>query len=79
MKRLILTALFVLSITGCASMNEDFSCNQTATDSCLTIDQVNAMTEPKGRFKRQSVFHQAANQSSSNEVIWLSDNQIGVR
>lgn len=30
--------------TGCGTMNSDFSCNATAGDSCLTIEQVDAMT-----------------------------------
>lgn len=79
MKRFMVMSLFVLSMTGCASMNESFSCNETATDSCLTIDEVNAMTEPKGNFKKQSVFHQAQNSSSSDEVLWLSENKVEVR
>ena len=79
MNRLIITTILALLMNGCAVMNESFSCNETATDSCLTIDKVNAMTEPKGRFKKQSIFHQAKNTTSQNEVIWLSDNQVGVR
>lgn len=33
-----------LLISSCATMNSDFSCKATATDSCLTIEQVDAMT-----------------------------------
>ncbi|WP_412755618.1 conjugal transfer protein [Legionella longbeachae] len=33
----------LLSLTGC-TMNSNFSCNATAGDSCLTIEQVDAMT-----------------------------------
>ncbi|QMT62121.1 conjugal transfer protein [Legionella sp. PC997] len=36
----ILTAF----LTSCGTMNSDFSCNTTAGDSCLTIEQVDAMT-----------------------------------
>ncbi|HHF7365624.1 TPA: conjugal transfer protein [Legionella bozemanae] len=36
----ILTTL----LTGCSTMNSNFSCNVTAGDSCLTIEQVDAMT-----------------------------------
>jgi conjugal transfer pilus assembly protein TraV len=31
-------------LTGCSTMNSNFSCNKTAGDSCLTIEQVDAMT-----------------------------------
>ncbi len=31
-------------LTGCNTMNADFSCNTTAGDSCLTIEQVDEMT-----------------------------------
>ncbi|STX81714.1 conjugative transfer protein [Legionella busanensis] len=43
-------ALFVLIpilcglMAGCGTMNSDFSCHATAGDSCLTIEQVDAMT-----------------------------------
>lgn len=33
-----------LGIAGCSTMNSEFSCNATAGDSCLTIEQVDAMT-----------------------------------
>jgi hypothetical protein len=33
----------VLSLSSCST--SPFSCNQTAVDSCLTIEEVNAMTE----------------------------------
>lgn len=48
MKRFILlsTCVTALSagITGCSTMNSEFSCNATAGDSCLTIEQVDDMT-----------------------------------
>lgn len=42
----ILIFLFAapLLLASCATMNSDFSCKATATDSCLTIEQVDAMT-----------------------------------
>ncbi|HBD7476129.1 TPA: conjugal transfer protein [Legionella pneumophila] len=36
--------LLTLVLGGCGTMNSDFSCNATAGDSCLTIEQVDAMT-----------------------------------
>lgn len=46
MKRptLSLMPLLALLLTGCGTMNSNFSCNATAGDSCLTIEQVDAMT-----------------------------------
>lgn len=36
--------LLVITLSSCATMNSDFSCNATAKDSCLTIEQVDALT-----------------------------------
>lgn len=52
---LTLTAVMVL-MSGCSTMNDRFGCNQTASDTCLTIDEVHAMTEPKGTYYKRSVF-----------------------
>ena len=40
-------------IVGCAPVNSEFSCNKTASDSCLTIEEVDAMT----RFADEPVIH----------------------
>lgn len=37
-------ALISIALTGCGTMNSNFSCNATAGDSCLTIEQVDSMT-----------------------------------
>lgn len=34
-------------VMSCSSMNSKFSCNLTAGDSCMSIDEVNALTEGK--------------------------------
>ena len=39
-----LLLLFSLGLIGCGPINSQFSCNATAKDSCLTIEQVEAMT-----------------------------------
>lgn len=46
MKPGLLCFISILSalLTGCGTMNSNFSCNATAGDSCLTIEQVDAMT-----------------------------------
>ena len=32
-------------LAGCSTMNSEFSCKATANDRCLTIEQVDAMTQ----------------------------------
>ena len=46
MKRPMFVLMLIISVflTGCSTMNSNFSCNATAGDSCLTIEQVDAMT-----------------------------------
>lgn len=44
---LILIVMGSLLVTSCSSMNSKFSCNLTAGDSCMTMDEVNALTEGK--------------------------------
>lgn len=40
----VLIPIISILLTGCSTMNSNFSCNATAGDSCLTIEQVDAMT-----------------------------------
>ena len=40
-----LLGLSLLQLAACAPMNTQFSCNATAGDHCLSIEEVNAMTE----------------------------------
>jgi conjugal transfer pilus assembly protein TraV len=39
-----LLLLLSLGLIGCGPINSQFSCNATTKDSCLTIEQVDAMT-----------------------------------
>lgn len=41
---IVVTSTALVLLSGCGTMNSDFSCNATAGDSCLTIEQVDAMT-----------------------------------
>lgn len=41
----IFLAALSLTLSACSSMNSNFSCNATAGDNCLSLDEVNAMTE----------------------------------
>ena len=46
MKHLSLACLStILILTGCSTTSSTFSCNKTAGDSCLTIEEVDAMTQ----------------------------------
>lgn len=45
MKRLIPFCIISLFLAACAPINTQFSCNETAGDRCLSIEEVNAMTE----------------------------------
>lgn len=55
---LILSVAFV-ALSGCSSMNSKFSCNMTAGDGCMTMEDINALTEghrppkPVGRISRE--------------------------
>lgn len=47
MKKLIILFLLTatVALSACSTMNSRFSCNATAGDGCLSLDDVNAMTE----------------------------------
>lgn len=45
MKQLINLLLISIICSGCAPINTEFSCKATATDRCLSIEEVNAMSE----------------------------------
>lgn len=76
----ISTASFLMS--ACSPINSQFSCNATAHDSCMTIEQVDAMTRyadgdnPLGNPRtpqRRSLggeSYEAVN--SSDAKVWLS-------
>lgn len=78
MKLKALLLLAVLALSACSTINESLSCNETAGDSCLTMDEVNAMTEDKGVYVRKKVFKSGpfANQErvphDSNEGLWIA-------
>ena len=56
MNKFFLLASSLIFLSSCSTMNSDFSCNTTAGDSCLTIEEVDAMTSfadpPKTRMWR---------------------------
>ncbi|WP_419421435.1 conjugal transfer protein (plasmid) [Legionella sp. D16C41] len=46
MRASVMCLIFLMAVlsSGCGTMNSNFSCNATAGDSCLSIEQVDAMT-----------------------------------
>lgn len=72
--------VLVITLSGCATMNSDFSCNNTAKDSCLTIEQVDALTRfadeppltaPKAR-------HHTLYKADINEpLLWVAPRELG--
>ena len=63
-------------VVGCSTLNSDFSCNATAIDRCMTIDEVNAMTEgkTKGERVRKPIQPTQYSNSYSNKKtrIWIA-------
>lgn len=43
--RVMLGTAVILVLSACAPINTQFSCNETAGDKCLSIEEVHAMTE----------------------------------
>jgi len=41
----ILTLFLLAQVVACAPINTEFSCKKTATDNCMTIEDVHKMTE----------------------------------
>lgn len=59
----LLFVIFFINLTGCSVINSQFSCNKTATDCCLTIEEVDAMTRFADRGRSTKSY------SGSNENI----------
>lgn len=74
----VFTLLTVMLSSGCSTVNESFSCNKTASDSCLTMDEVNAMTEEKGTYVRRPVFKsplQANEDRKGRDGLWIAEQE----
>lgn len=54
-----------LSLAACTSSK---GCNETATDTCLTMDAVNAMTQSKNSATQKRAFKA----SSNDTVLWIA-------
>lgn len=79
----VLMIVISVFLTSCSTMNSNFSCNITAGDSCLTIEQVDAMTAfaddrtPKRLMKAES--HHSNPQGklikqANGQSLWLAQN-----
>lgn len=80
MRRLRLFALMCLGMvlcSGCSTMSESFSCNQTAWDNCLSMDEVHAMTEEKGAYQRKQAFKSPVHAHESQEQLWVAQSDEG--
>lgn len=65
-----------LLMSACSPMNSEFSCNATAGDSCMTIEQVDAMT----RYADGTRAHSASQQKRSNRAqpyVWVAPQNDG--
>ncbi|OGV51935.1 MAG: hypothetical protein A3F46_05715 [Legionellales bacterium RIFCSPHIGHO2_12_FULL_42_9] len=79
MKHLFMKLSFVGVVmlnSACAPINTQFSCNATAGDRCLSIEEVNAMTEVNEVKKPIQVGRISAKQTrlthNSTQTIWIA-------
>ena len=79
MKHLFMKLSFVGVVilnSACAPINTQFSCNSTAGDKCLSIEEVNAMTEvdevKKPIHVRRIPAKQARLAHTSTQTIWIA-------
>ena len=79
-RKMSFIALIALMLTGCGTMNSDFSCNATAGDSCLTIEQDDAMTRladdgVPNRSKRHMMKAENGLQSNQGAIAKMENGQ----
>lgn len=79
--KLILIFVAIASLSGCGTMSSSFSCNKTATDSCLSIEEVDKMTRFADDYYRPTSKFSSSNKVSSkerlatkerDETIWIA-------
>ena len=65
-----------LVLSACAPVNTQFSCNETAGDRCLSIEEVNAMTEMheqrQGALQRSKGDQPRYRPHSKTQTIWVA-------
>lgn len=79
---LLLSSLFCV-LSACSTVGSEFSCNKTAGDSCLTIEQVDSMTRYADEpiiTKRRPLRRHSQTSSSTTRQFYLSqrDDKSGV-
>ena len=82
-----LTSVFILGLfgllSGCSTVNSHFSCDKTASDRCMTIEQVDRMTsfaddynrEPypsKSGLKRKQSQKNFTDNKKGEGLVWLA-------
>jgi len=79
MKHIFIKLSFLLgavSLCSCAPINTDFSCNVTAGDKCMSIEEVNVMTESHGvetrHMKHPSNPYRQRAATDTTQTIWLA-------
>ena len=79
MKYIFIKLSFLLgavSLCSCAPINTDFSCNVTAGDKCMSIEEVNAMTEAHNaethHIKQPSRAYGQRAATGATQTIWLA-------
>ena len=68
-----------LLMSACSPINSEFSCNATAGDSCMTIEQVDAMTHYADGARAQNA-HSAYQQKRGNPAhpyVWVMPQNNG--
>lgn len=80
MKKIIHSLFLIPLLSACAPINTQFSCNVTAGDRCLSIEEVNAMTEMKepSRLEKEiptvtkKYTCRGCHTSSDTQTIWVA-------
>ncbi len=74
MKMISVPVLFLcIGLSACSPVNSEFSCNKTAGDSCLTIEQVDAMTRyADDPVMMQPSHHAKTTNHMHQRGVWLS-------
>lgn len=52
---LITMAIFMFGLSGCSPINTEFSCNATAGDKCLSIEEVYALSERAQKMHKKPI------------------------
>lgn len=69
----VFVASSIIALNACAPINTQFSCNETAGDRCLSIEEVNAMTSMNDKDVPLSGAKSTCKTCKSNrQTIWLA-------